>query len=137
MQRLANRVVSPAQLTFGLTLAQAERLHRFRHVTPPLATMERLGRFPQQGRHRFRQVHFATSASGRLALYGFPNVRIIFPCSPKSSVRSSGSPNPTSKSCASITGAGSRSPGWSLIAAMLSGDGGGGAGAGIGGGDSD
>src|SRR5437764_1354567 len=32
MQGLANRVVSPAEVTFGLTLAEVERLDRFGHV---------------------------------------------------------------------------------------------------------
>ena len=67
MQRLANRVVSPAELTFGLTLAQVERLDRFRHVAPSLGTMERISRFLQEGSHRVGQFHFATSSSGRLA----------------------------------------------------------------------
>ena len=69
MQSLANCVVSPAELTFGLTLAQVERLDRFRHVAPPLGTMERISRFLQQGSHRFGQFPFATSSSGRLAFY--------------------------------------------------------------------
>src|SRR5262245_41601898 len=77
MQRLANRVVSPAQMTFGLTLAQVERLDHLRHVASPRGTMECISRSRQQGSHRFGQVHFATSASGRLALYRF-SARVLF-----------------------------------------------------------
>jgi hypothetical protein len=60
MQGLADGVVRPAELAFGLPLAQAERFHRFRHVASPLSTVEGIGRFLQQSSHRFGQFHFAT-----------------------------------------------------------------------------
>ena len=65
MQSLADGIMSPTELMFGLTLAQTERRHRFRHVAPPLGTMEGICRFLEQGNHRFCQCHCATFSLGR------------------------------------------------------------------------
>src|SRR5512132_3224734 len=61
MLRLANRLTSPTQFTFGLPFAQAKRLYGFRHEPPALSTMERHCRSLQQDTHRRRQFHIATS----------------------------------------------------------------------------
>jgi hypothetical protein len=60
MQGLADGIVSPTQLALGLPLAQAEGLHRFGHVAPPLGSPEGISRFLQQSSHRFGQFHVAT-----------------------------------------------------------------------------
>ena len=57
MQGLADGVPRPAQLAFGLALAQAERLDRFRLVTPALGSVESLGRLLEQDTHGFCQFH--------------------------------------------------------------------------------
>jgi hypothetical protein len=61
MLRLANRIPSPTQFAFGLPLAQAKRLDRFRDESPALSTVERLCRSLQQDTHRRGQFHLATS----------------------------------------------------------------------------
>src|SRR5262249_59424939 len=58
---LAKGIPSPAQLSLGSPLAQAEGRDGFRHEPSALGTVERLGGFPQQDTHFHRQFHGATS----------------------------------------------------------------------------
>jgi hypothetical protein len=78
MLSFTDSIASPAKLPLSLTLAEVERLDRFRHEPSAFAAMERPCRFRQQGTHCWSQFHCDTSCAVRGGAYCTDFQRTIY-----------------------------------------------------------